>query len=189
MGRKLGGLTASALAVAMLASVHDASAAESLAIKGVKLGMTEQQARAVFGGLPCNPHPAHPRNARAKLCLKLNRTYAGLKANIAITLVDDRAVMVQAQNIDSERFTDLFAALKVAYGKPDRTEEVVLSNRMGARFKGTEATWVGASGVRLDLMQYTDDITESRVMLTGPDSERALNSLNRQQAEAAAKDL
>ncbi len=104
--------------------------------------------------------------------------------NIMVLYKDDKVTGVSV-SFSASAFEQIADAFILKYGKPTKVVESAVENRMGAKFRQMEMTWIGPDNdTQLQLTLRSTDLDTSSVQLS---SMRAVNDFVRKKKEQNRK--
>lgn len=188
-------------AVVLALVVHSALASDAFDVKGVVLGMSEQDAAAVVGPtFYCDKLAegfGSSDTLTERICkqrradpLALEDSFAGVPTTITYWSHEGAIGMISMGALRSGDFDQMVAAMRSKYGDPVITEGSV-QNRMGASFPASVAEWKSARGDVIVFQQQSDNpgvrLGIARLAFYSPSYWQALTA-HRAAKDASARD-
>lgn len=167
------------------ATIAISTPAVALDFKGIEFGASREQAKEAIPAFNCPPekperkgkticaismlavclsdfkntnHPCHQTASDAL-------TYAGRPVSKIIASFSSNRLMSVSVHFEPSEFDAISSAMKEKYGKPSNSDEHVVQNRYGAKYKNERYIWATPGGM-VSVDKYFGKIDESAVTLT-----------------------
>lgn len=161
---------------------------EPLEIKGIRIGMSEQDVRGAWKREACQDSRDPAMGDR--ICFIQRPTFAGVPATgINVGIYDDRVESVYVGGVSADDFDEVLSALIAKYGPPSEDVPSVVENRMGTEFDNRTVRWIDAQGTTMQAVKRGGSVDSSSVMLLSAGLESMHEARSKRKAEEAADDL
>jgi hypothetical protein len=152
------------LAFLALSTSLAVSAMEDLNIKGLKIGSTLDDARAlVHGQFHC--HPMQTGDPDVRICGDIDDTYAGERVHVLRKFREGKLVQIYISDMSPENFAEMESALVEKFGKPATVQHEELHNAMGAKYDNVKDLW-RQDGAAMLFKRYCDSPSKSCLELS-----------------------
>jgi hypothetical protein len=187
-------LAAASLAIALAGQT---AAQEPLTFKGLALGATQEQFKAVMPGIECTPTMCHMllqaqcRGLRGFDEIRACQRQFDYGGQVVLWLSGDfeeGGLMAINARLDTRAFKPLLEAMVERFGAPTADEPRTVQNRMGASFDDRRVTWIRGDAL-LVLRQRSSKLDEAAVSLVSQSFLKRQRERSEQKAKERAKQL
>lgn len=131
------------VAAACLLAAH-CTGCSALDLKGVSLGMTQEELQLAF---PTGTKPGRPDEGQSwcygkvAACQVNVGTLGGIPNRLQVSFLDGRVAHVYSGNLSPTNFEQVAEALKTKFGTPTTSSVGQVQNRMGGKFDNPTYVW------------------------------------------------
>ncbi|MEQ1662644.1 MAG: hypothetical protein ABL877_08100 [Thiobacillus sp.] len=133
--------------------------ADQLNIKGIRLGMSQEEVIALQGAMSCSA-----LKSKSDTGCYGHATYADVGAKLFVFFKEGKVTAVSV-TVDSDDFENVTLALKEKLGKPSFVKTEKVQNLAGAEFNNPSFHWVKNGGI-LSATKFSEKVTESGISLS-----------------------